>query len=91
MQSLIRLGVRSQTRAAATNLQKLLEAAVVVGAIACGLVASLPALAADEGNVLLDGIWLPVAMEFAGQPFPEAPPSELLTIPKPLIFLCKSM
>ena len=71
MQSLIRLGVRSQTRAAATNLQKLREAAVVVGAIACGLVASLPALAADEGNVLLDGIWLPVAMEFAGQPFPE--------------------
>jgi uncharacterized protein (TIGR03067 family) len=28
-------------------------------------------LAADERKVLLDGIWLPVAMEFAGQPFPE--------------------
>ena len=71
MQPLIRLGLRSQTRAAATNLKQLLEAAVVVGAIAYGLVASLPALAADEGNALLDGIWLPVAMEFAGQPFPE--------------------
>ena len=71
MQPLIRLGLRSQTRAVATNLKKLLEAAVVVGAIACGLVASLPALAADDGKALLDGIWLPVAMEFAGQPFPE--------------------
>ena len=71
MQSLIRLGLRSQTRAAATNLNKLLEAVVVVGAIACGFVASGPALAADEGKIVLDGIWLPVAMEFAGQPFPE--------------------
>jgi len=71
MPPLIRLGLRNQTRAAATNLHKLLKAAVVVGAIACALVASLPALAADEGNAFLDGIWLPVAMEFAGQPFPE--------------------
>jgi len=71
MPPLIRLGLRNQTRAAATNLHKLLKAAVVVGSIACALVASLPALAADEGNAFLDGIWLPVAMEFAGQPFPE--------------------
>ena len=71
MQPLIRLGLRSQTRAAATNLQQLLEAAVVVAIIACGIVAGVSVLAADEGNALLDGIWLPVAMEFAGQPFPE--------------------
>ena len=71
MQPLIRLGLRSQTRAAATNLKQLLEAAVVVAIIACGIVAGVSVLAADEGNALLDGIWLPVAMEFAGQPFPE--------------------
>ena len=71
MQPLIRLGLRSQTRAAATNLKQLLEAAVVVTIIACGIVAGVSVLAADEGNALLDGIWLPVAMEFAGQPFPE--------------------
>ena len=71
MQPLIRLGLRSQTRAVATNLKKLLEAVVVVAIIACGIVAGVSVLAADEGNALLDGIWLPVAMEFAGQPFPE--------------------
>ena len=71
MQPLIRLGLRSQTRAAATNLKQLLEAAVVVTIIASGIVAGVSVLAADEGNALLDGIWLPVAMEFAGQPFPE--------------------
>jgi len=71
MQPLIRLGLRSQIRAAATNLKQLLEAAVVVAIIACGIVAGVSVLEADEGNALLDGIWLPVAMEFAGQPFPE--------------------
>ncbi len=59
------------TRAAATNLKKLLETAVVVAAIAWGIVAGSPVLGADDEKALLDGIWLPVAMEFAGQPFPE--------------------
>ena len=71
MQPLIRLGLRSQTRAAATNLKKLLEAAVVVAAIAFGLAVGAPLMAADDAKAALDGIWLPVAMEFAGEPFPD--------------------
>ena len=71
MQPIIRLALGSQTRAAATNLKKLLEAAVVVVLIACGVVAGGPALGADGEKTPLDGTWLPVAMEFAGQPFPE--------------------
>ena len=71
MQPIIRLALRSQTRAAATNLKKLLEAAVVVALVTCGMVAGGTALGAQEEKALLDGTWLPVAMEFAGQSFPE--------------------
>ncbi|MEI8334269.1 MAG: TIGR03067 domain-containing protein, partial [Chloroflexota bacterium] len=39
--------------------------------MAYGIVAAVSVVAADDGTSLLDGIWLPVAMEFAGQPFPE--------------------
>lgn len=71
MQPLIRLGLGAQTRAAADNLKKLLEAAAVVAAMVWAVVGCQPALAADDGKSPIDGIWLPVAMEFAGQPFPE--------------------
>lgn len=69
MQPLIRLGLRSQTRIAATNLKRLLEAATVIAAIVVGSGDHAPA--ADGVESLLDGRWLPVAMEFGGKPFPE--------------------
>jgi len=71
MQPLIRLALRSQTRAAATNLKKILESAVVVAGMVWATLGCLPAAAADGATSPLEGIWVPVAMEYAGQPFPE--------------------
>ena len=65
------MGLGGQARTAASNLGRLIEGAVVVAAIVWGLCACCPALAVDEGPAAIDGIWLPVAMEFAGEPFPE--------------------
>lgn len=69
MQPLVRPTLRSHTRAA-TDLGRLLGSAIVV-VLVWAIVGCQPTVAADGGKSPLDGVWLPVAMEFAGQPFPE--------------------